>query len=282
LANIAGSQIPQSVDLENDLPQHRATVTCGATLEGPKTFKLKADLDCSAATAPITVRDKGVLDLNGHTLFGVVLLRGQRAQLNNGNIDCQGTDCVVLRGEGKHVLENVTVRDVVGSEGRRIVVTSDNNSLIGNTVHQTDLGAGFAIEGNNNILQGNIVMPTGDIGYDVRGNENLISDNASVASPGTFAVHFVISGDGNTLAHNVVSNPEDGGSDGAFLVRPTASNNVISRNVIFNNGIEVGGQNNVIEQNIVRGGFLDDLNTNCDNNTWRNNTFDRASQPCIR
>jgi hypothetical protein len=294
-ANVARSQIPQSLDLENDPPEHRATVTCGATLDGHKTFKLKADLDCSTATAPITVRDKAVFNLNGHTLFGSVLLRGQRAQLKNGSIVCNPNDlflllsaCVVLRGEGKHLLSNVTVRDVVGAEGWRIVVTSNNNSLTGNTSQVGGaLGGGFAIQGHNNILRGNIVVPSGDDAYSISGNGNLIRDNASVThSDGQFSRHFVISGSRNTLVHNVVGTQF--GHSGAFHVTISASKNIISRNVIFNEGIIVDGQNNVIEQNFARGEivYLEDSNANCDNNRWRNNMLESPNpiitQPCIQ
>jgi hypothetical protein len=42
-------------------------VTCGAILSRKK-FTLAADLDCGTSQAPIAVRDRAQLDLNGHAL----------------------------------------------------------------------------------------------------------------------------------------------------------------------------------------------------------------------
>jgi hypothetical protein len=194
-----------------------------------------------------TIRQRrgGVQDasagVSGQKLSSHVVLDGRHAQLQNGNVDCPEESagsgpCVLLRGTGQHLLKNVSVRSLVaGNESTLIHITSNNNLLTGNTVSLGSAGVGFGIAGNNNILRGNIVRPAGDVAYSISGNKNLLINNSSVALIpfGRFSRNFQIGGDGNTLSHNVVSSGEQ--SDGAFYLLIPASNNLISRNVIFNN-----------------------------------------------
>ena len=123
-----------------------APVTCGSTLTRT-TYTLPADLDCSNATAPITVRDRAVLNLNNHVYVGQIILDGRRAQLRDGTIECilAGTDggplddprCVRVEGTGKHTVQNVLIlyREL-GKFGIGIWMLSDNNSLMSNTVYR--------------------------------------------------------------------------------------------------------------------------------------------------
>ncbi len=60
-----------------------APVTCGSTLGKHKTYTLPDDLDCSTATAPITVRDRVVLNLNNHKYVGAIILEGRQADSSN-------------------------------------------------------------------------------------------------------------------------------------------------------------------------------------------------------
>jgi len=68
-----------------------APLTCGATLKGKNTYNLSVDLDCSKATAPITVRDRAAVNLNSHYYAGQIVLDGRQAQLRNGTINPKPT-----------------------------------------------------------------------------------------------------------------------------------------------------------------------------------------------
>ena len=145
--------------------QHRLRSPAAATLSGRTTYTLPADLDCSTATAPITVRDRAVLNLNNHVYVGPIILDGRRAQLRDGTIECilSGTDggplddprCVRVEGTGKHTVQNVLIpyRSLNGF-GIGIWVLSDNNSLTSNTVYRAP-DSSVMILGDNNILQQN-------------------------------------------------------------------------------------------------------------------------------
>jgi hypothetical protein len=118
-ADIALSQF---LDPETSHHKHR-NITCGATLSGNTTFTLSSDLDCSAASGPITVRDRAKLNLNGHVLESDVLLDGRKAALTDGRVDCGRVQrpyfvevCVIIQGEGGHLLKNVLMQ-AEASEG---------------------------------------------------------------------------------------------------------------------------------------------------------------------
>jgi hypothetical protein len=60
------------------------------------------------------------------------------------------------------------------------------------------------------------------------------------------------------------------------------------RNVVANSSlnflgvaIEAGGQNNSVSENLAPDQTVEDLNINCDSNTWTENVFGTANQTCI-
>ena len=127
-----------------------APVTCGSTLTEQPTLFLPISI-AAAATAPITVRDRAVLNLNNHVYAGQIVLDGRRAQLRDGTIECilAGTNggplmirCVRVEGTGKHTVQNVLIlyREPNGF-GIGIWVLSDNNSLTSNTVFRAPIPA---------------------------------------------------------------------------------------------------------------------------------------------
>jgi hypothetical protein len=271
-ADIARSQF---LDPQTNHHKHR-NVTCGATLSGNKTFTLSGDLDCSTTEVPITVTDRAKLDLNGHTLRSDVVLDGRRAQLKGGTLRCS-VICITLQGAGKHLVENIQVRAFIGTSVAFWVI-SDRNSLIGNTVYLSE-GA-FIVEGDSNILRGNIVINFGaEFSFWIIGNGNHLSHNTST---GSNFWSFIISGNNNQVVQNTSA---DELSFFGFLIG--GDFNRVARNVVVFNidwalSIEAGGQNNIIEDNIAPNQVVRDLNANCDSNTWIGNIFGTADQDCIQ
>ena len=269
------------------------SVTCGATLSRKRTYTLRADLDCSNATAPIIVRDRAVLNLNNHVYVGPIILDGRQAQLRDGTIECilAGTNggalddprCVRVQGTGKHSVQNVLVRyeGFVGGFGIGIWVLSDDNSLTSNTVFQTP-DAGVIVLGNNNILQQNrAILSNFGAGFYIGGDGNrLIRNYATLHHAG-----YSTDGDNNVFVQNVYAGVPDDivATDEGFGI--AGSGNQLDRNVVTNEdyGIFVFTGPNTIENNIaIRNGFdLLDGTTNCDSNIWQNNIFETSNQPCI-
>src|SRR5262249_7803495 len=268
-----------------------APVTCGSTLTRT-TYTLPADLDCSTATAPITVRDRAVLNLNNHVYAGQIILDGRRAQLRDGTIECilAGTNggplddprCVRVEGTGKHTVQNVLIRyRELGGFGIGIWVLSDNNSLTSNTVFRAP-DASVMILGDNNILQQNrAVLSNLGSGFYIGGDGNqLIGNYATLHHAG-----YLTDGDNNVLIQNVDAGvPDDvSATDEGFGI--AGSGNRLTRNVVTNEdfGIFVFTGFNTIENNIaIRNGFdLLDGTTNCDSNIWQNNIFETSNQACI-
>ena len=268
-----------------------APVTCGSTLTRT-TYTLPADLDCSSATAPITVRDRAVLNLNNHVYAGQIVLDGRRAHLRDGTIECilAGTNggslddlrCVRVEGTGKHTVQNVLLRyRELGKFGIGIWVLSDNNSLTSNIVFRAP-DASVMILGDNNILQQNrAVLSNLGSGFYIGGDGNqLIGNYATLHHAG-----YLTDGDNNVLIQNVDAGVSDDVSvtDEGFGI--AGSGNRLTRNVVTNEnyGIFVFTGFNTIENNIaIRNGFdLLDGTTNCDSNIWQNNIFETSNQACI-
>ncbi len=246
------------------------SVTCGATLAN-RQFTLTSDLVCSASQSPITLTKHAQLDLNGHTIFGPVVLDDERTELKNGFVDCTSLTlpCVTIQGTGKHLLQNIRVQR---GDFFLILVTSSNNSLVWNTAFQGP-EIGFVVEGNNNILTGNIALSSGQWAFSIVGDGNRITQNSST---GNHDRDFAVFGNDNVLVQNAGS-----GADAFFI---QGDNNRVSRNVVFSSSdaFSIFGQNNIIENNLAPFQSVVDGNVNCDNNTWSGNIFATANQACIQ
>jgi hypothetical protein len=269
-------------------------VTCGSTL-AKKKYTLAADLDCSHATAPITVRDRAVLDLNNHVYVGPIVLDGRRAQLRNGTVECilAGTNggpldderCVRVEGEGRHTVQNVLIlyRETDGF-GIGIWVLSDRNLLIGNTVFQAPSAGVFVIGSKNVLRQNKTIMSEAGFFID-DGNENqLIENYATMHNLG----YGIDEGNDNLLMQNVYAGVRDEFSifDEGFGIGYGAGNR-LTRNVVTNEdlGIIMGNLAgpNTIENNIVirNGVDLADFRGECGVHVWENNIFETSNPPCI-
>ncbi len=288
----SAASAPSATADSPELQSHRSNdpVTCGSTLTG-KIYTLSGDLDCSNATAPITIRDRAVLDLNNRLYVGPIILDGRRAQLRNGTIQCilAGTNggpldddrCVRVEGEGRHTVQNVLITyESMDGFGIGIWVLSNNNFLANNTFFQTP-DTGVFVIGNNNILQQNrAIISNFGAGFYTGGEGNqLIGNYATSHHAG-----YVVDGENNLLIQNVDAGVPDDISvtDEGFGI--AGSGNRLTRNVVTNEnfGIFVFTGSNTIENNIaIRNGFdLLDGTKDC-SNIWQNNIFETSNQPCI-
>jgi parallel beta-helix repeat protein len=254
-------------------------VTCGATLSGKK-FTLSADLDCRTSAAPITLTNKAQLDLNGHTIFGFVVQDGEGTLVRNGRIDCVFLPdvCLTIQGKGGHTLENVLVQHGIYTT---VSMTANNNRLLGNTANGSEL-YGFSIEGDNNIIQGNIAVGS-QYGFVISGHANQLIGNSGTGNVDDFRLF----GDSNFVRQNTASSisrlPEAVGF-GIY-----GHNNRIVRNVVANSSlnflgvaIEAAGQNNLLSENLAPDQTVKDFNINCGSNTWTENVFGTSNQTCIK
>jgi parallel beta-helix repeat protein len=231
-----------------------AQVACGDTIPKGATVTLTADLECDGVEEAILV-DSATLDLGGHTVScadtngngrlpnGIVLL-GKKAALRNGTVaGC--LDNVVLAGKGKHVAENLTIRDAPGGyDGVYVPEGSSRNRIASNTV-----------TGNS------------DDGMDVRGHKNVIADNV-VTSNGEDGIDL-IDVKGNRVENNVAANNADEGIEVAGKAN-TVSGNTVNDNAEF--GIQVVGKRNKTLNNDVSGsGAGPDITGTCKGNVWKDN-----------
>lgn len=203
---VSAASTPSATADSPELQSHRSSdrVTCGSILAG-KIYTLTGDLDCRNATAPITIRDRAVLDLNNRLYVGPIILDGRRAQLRNGTIECilAGTNggpldderCVRVEGEGRHIVQNVLITyESMDGFGIGIWVLSDNNFLANNTFFRTP-DAGVFVIGNNNILRQNraIISNFGAGFYTGAEGNQLIGNYATSHHAGTSSMEKTIS-----------------------------------------------------------------------------------------
>lgn len=264
-------------------------VTCASTLT-MESHILPADLDCSKATAPITVKDGAVLNLGNHVFAGQIVLDGSEARLTDGTINCsyqpdfeaQDPCGVVVQGTGKHTVENVLILNPAADPG--IEVISDGNFLIGNTVFASgELGA-IHVRGNSNTVQRNrAVLNKNNLGggFFILGNGNQLTANYTRLK----SVGYLTAGDNNVLMNNVHAGIPDefSATDEGFGI--AGSGNRLAGNIVTDEdfGIFVFTQTNTVENNIAMRNGIDllDGNPNCDSNIWQRNIFDTSNQACI-
>jgi parallel beta-helix repeat protein len=280
-------------------------VDCGDTVTGFE--RLDRNLICTDDPA-LTV-DGGLLDLGGFTVVchhepdvqGVgVLLDGSGARLRGGAV----TGCflaVHVAGEGGHTVRGLTASAV----DRGVFVESDGNRLLNNQILRALEDAAVQVDGSENLLRGNTVAGAGDQGFEINGSDNRIVNNRI----GDVGEGVQLTGERNHVLRNRIVGASDRGIDVRGLVDPTGAHvimenliadgvdgiallessngNRISRNRIYSNsdqGIFVGTEDNTIQRNEALLNLVDlqDNTVDCDNNLWRDNTFETSvSNDCI-
>ena len=280
-------------------------VECGDIITG--IARLDRDLICTDDPA-LTV-DGGLLDLGGFTVVcdhdpaveGVgILLEGSGAQLRGGAV----TGCflaVHVAGDGGHTIRGLTA----SAANRGVFVESDGNRVFDSQILRALGDAAVQVNGSDNLLRGNTVANAGDQGFEINGSDNRIVDNRI----GGVAEGVQLLGERNLVLRNQIIGASDRGIDVRGLVEPTGAHviidnliadgvdgiatlessngNRISRNRIYSNsdqGIFVGTLDNTIQRNqaLLNRVDLQDNTVDCDNNLWRDNTFETSvSNDCI-
>ena len=254
-------------------PAHADVIQCGDVLGPGGRFKLEHDLDCSGSPGgAVTIRDGAILDLQGHIVacpvanVRCIILTGTGAQLLNGAVEPGLHEIIVLEGNGRHTVWNVTSTFADAN----IVVRSDHNQLI-NVYAASTINSAFIIVGNHNRLTDNIAHCPELIFSScvvVHGYENRLIDNfATSTTGGTSALRgaFEIGGNNNVLRGNRAIMNEGQG----IVVRGTG--NSLTRNTALTNSTD-----------------LVDTHEDCDASRWQQNIFRTsrvgatASPACIQ
>jgi parallel beta-helix repeat protein len=304
------------------------------TVVGPAKLVLNGHSVSCAPELDGSVKDGtiGIL-VEGHD--GDVLGSGKLTPRTNANTVTGCQQGIVLNGDGDHRVQGVTV---TRSTDGAFVVESDENKLFSNVVRQAlpwansdviehigflvagnknllvanvaadveseDGGAGFAIEGDSNIVEHNISKDNVAYGYLVSGAENVLNDNTALKNE--WHGFFVgVEAEGNLLKHN--NSFENGDEPGIEIAASgfhiEGSNNKLEENLATRNGINgihltATAADNVTSRNTASDNFgfiglqgglpvgtgfdLVDDNFDCGSNKWYLNVFGVRSQSCIK
>ena len=278
-------------------------VKCGQTLGPGGHFKLANNLKCPCDTVTLdenlnvkpalTIMGPITLDMNGkiiacvpcaadqcgdEILYSIIGLhmKGERAKVSNGTIIRCNVGIVVGEDveppeEGHHKIQNVRVlasQEVLNLDdgecdnfkGDGIVFESthnsaDRNELWGNQNDGIDPKAGY------NLIKGNSSIGNGGRGYNIDFDHNWVIGNQAWAN----------ANDGievdNGVGTKVIGNTTIGNGRSGIEVRDEAQNISVKFNKAILNGRD----------------DLEDDNPDCDDNTWKRNTFITNSDPsCIQ
>lgn len=249
--------------LANNLPNNTIVISqCPTVITQPGTYLLGNDLVCLNTDGIDIQANNVVLLLGGHTItqdsadFGLV-----HVGIAAGVGLPAGSTSVEIFGPG-------TITGFVEAVNFEQV----SNSLV-ESVTSTGNFFGFVVNGGFSAGCNQGCPSTG----------NLFSYNTS-----TFNNQhgFTLNGGNNNTFYD--NNSSNNGARGLLLF--TATGNNVRSNTLNNNGqtgiaISSGtGTGNNLSKNTAQGNGtfdLEDGNPNCDSNTWTQNTFGTANQPCI-
>lgn len=287
-------------------------VSCGDVITTPTT--LDSDLVCTIAdefSVAIAIEGpSGSLSMGDYSLtcstneFGTgIILLESGARLSGGSVIGCG-DAVTVGGDGSHFVTGVTITDF----GDDAVYIESNGNVVSN-MHivgdGTDSDEGIDIQGDNNLVNNNIIEFAGDEGIEVAGDRNTVtsnevyySDNDGIEIDGTYAnvtnnitafngsSGIEIDSDNGTISQNVVANNTEGGID-----LDQGDSNVIANNNVDDNGtygifiLDDEPTNNTISGNVSEGqtyDLFDAVDLDCTgSNTWQNNTFTTSDPSCL-
>ncbi|WP_445364678.1 right-handed parallel beta-helix repeat-containing protein [Microbulbifer sp. ANSA003] len=287
-------------------------VSCGDVITSPTT--LDSDLVCTIAdefSVAIAIEGpSGSLSMGDYSLtcstneFGTgIILLESGARLSGGSVIGCG-DAVTVGGDGNHFVTGVTITDF-GDDA--VYVESDFNVVSNMTITGDgwDSDEGIDIQGNNNLVNNNLVENAGDEGIEVAGDYNTVtfnevyfSGNDGIEIDGIFAnitnnisafngsSGIEIDSDNGTISLNNVTDNEEGGID----LDQGDSNSIVNNNVVDNGtyGIFISDDeptNNTISGNFSEGqtyDLFDAVDFDCSgSNTWQNNTFTTSDPSCL-
>jgi parallel beta-helix repeat protein len=280
---------------------------CGDVITG--SARLDRDLICT--DDPALTINGGLLDLGGFTVvcdhpppvlpaMSVgILLDGSGARLRGGAVAGCAV-AVLVAGDGGHTVRRVTASAL----NQGVLIESDGNRLFDSQILRAPEDAAVQVDGSDNLLRGNVVAGAGDQGFEISGSDNRIVGNRI----GAVAEGVQLTGERNHVLRNQIIGAIDrgidvrgleptgdhviafnlivDGVDGIALLE-SSNGNQIRRNTIYRNsdqGIFVGTLDNTIERNqaLLNRVDLQDNTEACDDNLWRDNTFEiSVSDDCI-
>ncbi|MCA1708536.1 MAG: right-handed parallel beta-helix repeat-containing protein [Actinobacteria bacterium] len=252
-------------------------ISCGAVITRSTT--LTADVGPCPNSGIIIGADNIMLNLNGHTVFGVpgpgsgndagIRLpnrSGVRVTGQPGSSGRKGTVTgfdagVFVNGGSSNTIENLTVRDNVGPEstdaggfatanlGDGIVVfTSPDNRIVNNQLLNNGRYDGIAVLGrgsDRNTIQGNVIRDTlgaEESSYSFYSGAGIIVNNFLDLSDRGFPIY------NNSVIGNTVL-----GSAGSGISSIGSVNSVVSDNTVEDNGVERASQTPLDQK--LRGGI---------------------------
>ncbi len=234
----------------------------------------------------------GVRGEGHHTVENVMAERGREAGFYvasskntlRWNYTAQGPSGFVIGDQSRNnkLLDNAALfHDDKGFQIHGTKHQLQRNSAVLNEGH------GFTVSGVGHKLTSNIADRNRGDGFGILGNHNHLKNNKAIGNVDGFAIEDVAK---NTLTSNeAIENHDDG-----FDVQGGTLQTALLRNKSFHNGgsgIEVDGQQHKLVSNETldnnQGNYPDafdlaDENPNCGTNTWKDNTFGTANQPCIQ
>jgi parallel beta-helix repeat protein len=245
-------------------------ISCPYPISSPGTYVLAQDIGpCPGDGIDITASHVNLM-LNGYIITGSGSSNGisARGPSQISNIQIQGPGLIQQFGNG------ISLQNVANSQIQKVVVAT--NSAYG------------IMSSNSTSLQFNANVATGNRqdGINLSNDTNdQVQQNETSGAPIGFSGIALLGGSG----HQVHNNDVDANScHGIFIA---SSNSQIHDNTVFGNGagcsaagIEVTSRGNIVHNNTAEGNQaydLEDDNSSCDSNTWHNNTFFFANQPCI-
>jgi hypothetical protein len=187
-----------------------------------------------------------------------------------------------IYGGGNNLIRENDIR----SSGEAIFLGNSavGDSIIRNYIGGTGIGLGVADTVRDTVIISNEIDGSDMGAASIRGTGILLED-CRVHHP------LSVSGDRNRIRNNTITGP-----DRRTLLGISGTGNLIQGNVVTNSsdmvlpaggGIYVGGSGNVIRANTVSGATAPEVDLSgpentCTENRWRNNTFSTASPDCIR
>ena len=233
---------------------------CGTVITQPGSYVVANDLSCFFQDGIDIVADHVILMLNNHQISGLFFIGngisvGVGVPSGNSHVSILGPGTITGFNQG------IDFEQVSHSSVKDVTSTFNFFGFVVNGGFAA--GCGASCPSTKNVFQGNTSTGNDQHGFTMNGaNDNSFRDNnASNNSNGDGLLFFVASGNdanGNTATGN--------GDSGIAVSSGTGTNNTIKNNTAQNN----------------TNFDLNDGNTNCDSNSWKNNTFGSSNQACIQ
>jgi len=245
------------------------------------TVYIRADGSVDPSTAQI-LRVGSVYTLTGNITSdgnGIVVER-DNIVVNGAGYTLEGTGAPYFNGIDLTRRSNITIKDMeikAFSYGITLY-SSDNNSIYGNNIANSDDWAIDLKYSSNNTISRNYITDNVDGIYLTRSANNSISGN-NIMNSRELGIQLCVSSDDNRICkNNIASN-----NIGIVLIGLTSScnDNIISANNITNNedGIDLSGDRNTISGN----NFMNNengvfLRQSFNNSIWHNNFLNNYRQ----